>query len=1057
MSDIVFGPFERIEAPHQQIPKIAVVGGRPRMVWNGEADTELWLPTGWFYEFTPGASGRSHQRLTFWCAGGGTGEIIYDGYYLHLMLPGFEQAAPIEMPAGLEVIVETAAPSVFPEEALVLADDPGVSDCPRVVCTPRWLTAVDLARSVTKKSAMLGNQGEKLLECRTALPNGSYVESTLVARSMTDTSGGAPKLGVWPSFVRPGWRLHRLYADAVISRRKKEDASDMVTEITLVAVERLGEIRTLQPMRSLDNSTSVAISTPSKMGAPAVQSALLLDAPAKTEEIFWSVSEFHQGQNNTSMRAALFSSGVTTETPAWGKRTLSGATEIGLDLGTTTTTVSGIRDTRPSAFCINKAEPQWALAWAGGKSAAALVTAYHWLPWISSVKTEVRDQGRREWEQFPSAIRVTVSQPGCAPDTSISILGARVSSGLVRAFEADWPALTGRETNLQVGANFRSKPGGIKWDSLRNPVYKALREIYLEQLLTFVAHDIRELGGAGGSNNVILRATCPSRFSKIARENFAEALLNVAETVLANTGLKIEVGGREGNAPKELRAEAAAATLRDESEPLLRQVVSKALLQDKAALVLVADMGGETLDLGLYARLDNNTFAEIFSDSIRCGGHGALKLALPEASRENTTQKEILSFAIREHGAKVLNYSPELPEYARQDLDSVFSSKSERDNAKVHFQSHAIAGARAAASLLAEAAEQITALAGNADSTEFRLDQFQFAHTKGIEIGDAQFRANWINYSEGEWEHLRPRLAKFLSQPPQAAPTAAAPIATAASPTQPVAGSQAEALKKLRQLLVDRIEEAELTGEAPTVHAKLILKRLDDALAAPGALETPAAPAPVAAPAAAPAASAPTAANAGPLQAQMIVYLAGNGWSLAEAAEWSGAAVLMEEVFRVLGIGKCRIISGSKVDAVVGLLQAQNTTVWRRYGGSRKTDRLQPLMPHGVSLSSFGPSEPTVYHGATLAEFRSLVVEALDSPKGDLFKEARELVNISNKTVGHSDTTGIVSSVAAALGAAQGTATRKRIRAWAESMTADEGIEGPAQKIMLEALYSQDA
>jgi hypothetical protein len=47
--------------------------------------------------------------------------------------------------------------------------------------------------------------------------------------------------------------------------------------------------------------------------------------------------------------------------------------------------------------------------------------------------------------------------------------------------------------------------------------------------------------------------------------------------------------------------------------------------------------------------------------------------------------------------------------------------------------------------------------------------------------------------------------------------------------------------------------------------------------------------------------------------------------------------------------------------------------------------------------------------------------------------------------------------VAAALGAAQGTATRKRIRAWAESMTADDGIEGPAQKIMLEALYSQDA
>jgi hypothetical protein len=466
-------------------------------------------------------------------------------------------------------------------------------------------------------------------------------------------------------------------------------------------------------------------------------------------------------------------------------------------------------------------------------------------------------------------------------------------------------------------------------------------------------------------------------------------------------------------------------------------------------------MGGETLDLGLYARLDNNTFAEIFSDSIRCGGHGALKLALPEASRENTTQKEILSFAIREHGAKVLNYSPELPDYARQDLDSVFSSKSERDNAKVHFQSHAIAGARAAASLLSEAAEQIAALAGNTDSTEFRLDQFQFAHTKGIEIGDAQFRANWINYSEGEWEHLRPRLAKFLSQPATAAPAPVAALATTETAPQPTAGSQAEALKKLRQLLVDKIEEAELTGETPTVHAKLMLKRLDDALAAPAAFGAPVVIAQPAAQAAAPAAAASAA--AGPLQAQMIVYLAGNGWSLAEAAEWSGAAVLMEEVFRVLGVGKCRIISGSKVDAVVGLLQAQNTTVWRRYGGSRKTDRLQPLMPHGVSLASFGPSEPTVYHGATLAEFRSLVVEALDSPKGDLFKDARELVNISNKTVGHSDTTGIVSSVAAALGAAQGTATRKRIRAWAESMTADEGIEGPAQKIMLEALYSQDA
>ena len=629
---------------------------------------------------------------------------------------------------------------------------------------------------------------------------------------------------------------------------------------------------------------------------------------------------------------------------------------------------------------------------------------------------------------------------------------------MVRAFEADWPDITGRETSLTTGANYRSKPGGIKWDSLRNPIYNAVRRIYLEQLLTFVAHDIREAGGSGGSTSVILRATCPSRFSKVARENFAESLLAVAELVQATTGLKIEVGGRESNAPRELRTEAVALTFRDESEPLLRQVVSKALLGDKSALVLVADMGGETLDLGLYARLDNNTFAEIFSDSIRCGGHGALKLALPEASRENSTQKQILSFAIREHGAKVLNYSPELPDYARQDLDSVFSSKSERDNAKANFQSHAIAGARAAASLLTEAATQIIRLTASSGLAEFRLDQFQYASTKTMEIRDPQFREHWVSYSKHEWGiQLRPLLAKLLGASASAAATIAASPASDAvqeSASLPAApGSQGEALKKIRQLLIDKIEEAELTGETPTVHAKLMLKRLDDALAAPVALEAPVAPAPVAASAA----SAPPVANAGPLQAQMIVYLAGNGWSLAEAAEWSSGAILVKSVLDVLGLENCRIIPGSKVDAVVGLLQAQNTTVWRRYGGNRRNDQLEPMMPHGVTLASSRPNDPSVYNSGDLAEFRSRVVEALDDASGDLFKNARELVDISNKTVGNSDTTGIVSAVAGALGAAQGTATRKRIRAWAESMTADEGIEGPAQKIMLEALYSQDA
>jgi hypothetical protein len=624
-----------------------------------------------------------------------------------------------------------------------------------------------------------------------------------------------------------------------------------------------------------------------------------------------------------------------------------------------------------------------------------------------------------------------------------------VSSGLVRAVENESPALTGQETALPAGSTYRSKPGGLKWDSLNNAGYSDLREAYLEQLLTFVAHDIREQG-TEEDVTVILRATCPSRFSKANRENYAAALIKVAERVHKYTGLAFEVGGRiAASSPRE-RAEAAAATFRDESEPLLNQVIATALIEPSSRpLVLVADLGGETLDLGLYAKLDQTTFAEIFSDSIRCGGHGALQAALPAAIANNKRQLEILSFAIRDYGAAALGFADNIPDYAKRDFTTVFPSGEDREAAKAHFQTHAIANARAASSLLTEAAAQIRTIVDSTAQGSFRFDQFQYASIEKKDIQSAGFLGEWTKFSAEQWTHLRPKLASLLrtSTPPHHTP---AQVVSAPTPV-PAMLSIDNQLAGLRYYLQGEIEVAKTMGRAPSVNPHVVLKMLELA----GASAPAAAPGPTqSALPLAPSIDAASGTGSPELGCELIVYLAGNGWRLAEATGWPSGAELVQAVLNHLGVPACSVFAGSKIDSVVGLLQAQNTKVWRRYGEGRAARDQQPLAPHGVALASFSDNEPMVYDSAQPERFRELLNGALRKPSGDLFLGARELERIASVVEAAHDKTGVVATISTTLAAGQGTATRARILKMAQTRASE--VQGPTQKLMLEAFYSQD-
>lgn len=1049
MSNTIFGPLAVVQAPWEGIPQFILSKNLPKLLWGGTQETDLWLPHGWFYEFEAPELADERPKIVFWCAGGDRTalQLTKDGR-LRIQVPSFEEAAELDLPALLDVAIESEPPRIFPDETLVLGE--ANQSIPRAVFLARWAAAVDLTRSKTTRSKQRGAQGELRLECRTGLPNGASVEATLAARTVEHSirAGAPPALGVWPSFVRPSWRLHRIYADFQIARRAN-DASDQQLEATLLALESSEDSAWLRPLVTLDRGLAPALSVKARDGATGCKSALLLENPNVTAEILWFIVERPGKSGEGSTRSALFSADVSNKIPAWEGQTIAGARTLGIDLGTTTTTVAGGEregeKVGPQPFSIDRRAPQWKIAWAGTASTEELATDYLWLPWVSSDSTRLRDESTHVWNQFPTQLRLVPTPTDCAADSTELVAGQRVCASLTRAFETEWPTLRGSETTL-AGPHL-SRPGALKWDTLKHDSYATMRVLFLEQLLTFAAHDVRFDGQTPADTVIVLRATCPSRFSEQHRLSYAKALIQTSARLREWTGLNLQVGGIAAKPGDHSAAVRTAATLRDESEPLLHTVISRAYLghSDEPALVLVADLGGETLDLGLYAKVDMVSFVEIFADSFRCGGHGAIRQALPLARRDDTSAWEKFSYTIRDFGTAALDVSEQIPKAFREDVGSVFASRDEREIAADHFEMHAMVCARATGSLLECAAAEVARLADGSGGSDFRLDEFDYARIERKNPQDPQFRSEWFSFSANQWQTAALALKSLVGGQVPAAPSPAT-----MHPPERAASAPSAAMAKFRDWLTVRLEDARSEGRAEVASfVATALSRYDDAIAADAGR-------PISPPASTP--SAAPAAVVSPTESrEVIVFLTGNGWRLSQTSRNASAAdVIVTKVLAQLQVPKFSVINGTKLDAVLGLLQGGNASVLRRYG--RTTNRLECLIPHGVRLPRMAEEEARVYDTGQRSQFLRVLTQSLAGVRtqpGEFFQGAGHIRELSKNVSEAHDRHAIRSRVAVALGAAHGTETFTRIEAWAKDPN-NNNLDGPAQKLMLEALYSEE-
>ncbi len=1061
MLDPIFGPqFQSAAPPAASQFRLIVAKDGPRIVLDGNdgEGSELWLPPGWLYEFIPGVSHRGADLRIWWFQDGDPAavQLSADETYLLVTSQAGVFTVNLPTPTSLRVEVRTDAPDPFPAETLVLAPNPSGNQLPVAACTPQFLPALLPERCRTE---LVSAQGSSIqVQVKSAFVNGCSATRTLPAREVQNSDRDAsPILGVWPAQLRERWRLHRIYADVGIQLNQPnlDQSAIRVGLLEGVTANRTADGRETRLRSTSSVHGSQGLHAITALGTPLLKdrrSAVLLHAPEQARELYWLISHGDDGTN--AGRHALFRANVRRpERQSLLEHdkthgTIAGAKTLGVDFGTSTTTLAGLCAGKPVPFRIDPDVGHWQVAWAGSASPeGGQTTVGWWLPWV--LPQVIAGNLKSGLSEFPSVLHVWGTPCDVWPDVAATLRiqgGGKhvehpVTATLVRR-EAAFKPLDPNASAFDERLGESTLPGAMKWRASTSPAYAAAREAYLEQVLLFALHEIAAVPIAEA---VKVRATCPARFSTEERESYAEALIRVLSSLQRFTGLQLDL---EEKPVRDATKAQVALSLQDEAQPLLQYVVQHALDGgDDDAVVVVADLGGETLDVGLYARVHENgtSYAEVFADSVRCGGESALRHAFLQDRKDNDRAYNV-GWTVREHGAAAMSPHGNRESEGYRSF-SKLCGDDRLETARTKLLAHQVAVATAVRSFLVDAPRELGAARDHLDaeaSGAMRLDRHLFAKSQSVQIeSEAKFRERWVSNSKARWTRVSSRLVAMVSgqgQPPQYDAPRPRPAATAPLPPQRPGPDLATLVNRLRDIIESSGEEA--TVKASWVLSKLAVASVTTERTAPTEAEVPRA----------------LTASAEPrtgvrVSGKLIVYLAGNGWRLTEAC----GLTAKEVVRRVLGgdiatvYGDVVVIQGAKPDAVEGSLLAVAPALFRRYD---EHDRLTPLAPHGVRIGQGRDGDPTVYeprHGS--AHVRRLR-EALrdESP---VFAMRPELTAHFSTVRGHSDESGAVVEVEVGLSCEVGTATRDRLREWVRMEPPTEALNA-AQKLMLEAYYRGD-
>jgi hypothetical protein len=1009
----IFGPFTPPEPPVGRHPvSVEIRGGIPQIAWQDPQNqtpptyTELYLPPGWFYAFR--TNDGEVERLEIWNTKDIVQSVEKRGDSLVIHFPVFGKIE-LRLDGHLAMRTQTGtlnASDVVPSGLLLV--DATSQALPQTCCKAEWLGALNLSMC---KVTRVG----QTVKCSLGFANGGELQHTanLKLQSLTSSdSSRVPTLWVWPRQIQQGWQVYRCLADLMVRNVDTTSVKRLraipyacvqsATASWLVRCEQLDGIKPSELIGGVSLQARSGFLLPSNQ-PPGVQITAL----------YWHIEATIEADVFVGLHAA----GTQRVPEVAADQSPAGQARIAMDLGTSTTVLAYQVVTtqgQPEAgvFKIDALDSFWEPASIAPvlRHQNGFIPLYDgapWLPWLRRMPSETKDP--LVIEQFPSRLLLQKVAPSSSGDSAAGQFCAALVNRAGKAME-----LPGSDAHMEAGVDwYLTAPGSLKWNSHQNNLVGLCREIFIEQLLLFCVSYLRHK--QPGLHAVKLIVSAPAAFDGQHRASYSRSLTKVIEQMKKWTGMKVDLEITPQN----------EVYFHDESRPVLQSAISSVALGNPAIdardgsvrlpVVVVADLGGETFDFGVYVCVAQGNYLELYNHSYRAAGYGVLKRVAMDymVGKWWETSRVALDDTIRNEGLGFLRHDNPLFLQNKQ-LDA--------RNELIGLIVSLLLSLRATvAAVKPDLEEIINDLRNQTPATDY------------WHPGDQNPNLTWSTSAAALLGMLNAAGQQALAETART-PSAVA-VATPAS-ASPVLVNVLESLRKK----VAAVKEAGGSAVDLVALAKW-LDDLDCATPEPARLApTTAAPAVVQ--------NAPSSSNTVSLDVKF--YLAGNGWRLYDAAPEGepNLSELMKKTMKRLNI-PVSVRVGNKSDCAAGLMrnQGQAVVIWRHVRNGRPVNRA----PHGARLNDPQASLPLVYTETRSDQmsYQDTIAPKVAELQGDEYLLDREgfddMKDLFTELFSRKPTDWLQNL----LRVLNSKATWQEL----DKQRQDDGLKGPLMKTVLEAVY----
>jgi hypothetical protein len=1025
-----YGPFAPPDAPANRYPvAVEVRDGIPQIAWQ-DAQTqaqltyrELYLPPGWFYACR--TNNGQVESLNIWCTSGLPDAVAKHGDSLVVDIPDFGRI-PLQLDGHLAMRTQTGwlnAMDVVPSGLLLV--DTNAQTLPQTCCKVEWLGALNLSKCQVTRT------GESV-RCILGFANGGELQhsANLKLKSLTNADGDSsrpPTLWVWPRQIQQGWQIYRCLADLKVL------GTNDLKRLCAIPYARVQSANAAWLIRCNDMSERKTSELVGGLSLQARSGFLLptnLPPDVQITSLCWHIEATIEADVFVGVHAAGTEC-MPNVVPAQGS---AGQAKIAMDFGTSTTVLACQVETttggnEAGVFKIDARDRFWEPASLApisrnDRGCITIKDEVPWLPWLR--QTDERNDAAIT-EQFSSRLLVRKVEQGDSADGRFNMVLVNRAGELIIT-------LPGTEAQMATNGWYLTSPGSMKWSSHRNDLIRVCRESYMEQLLLFCVSSLRNK--QPGLQRITLVVSAPAAFTDEHRRSYQLSLERVVERIRKWTGIAVT---REKTATQ-------PQIFHDESRPVLREAINVTAMGSPSTdprdgsvtlpVVVVADLGGETFDFGVYVCFAKGNYLELYNQSYRAAGYGVLKRVskyVVQARDENAADDAAkvaqirLDDKIRNEGLGFFNDGATAKGGSNDNSFFVQNAQLEARNEVIGLIVSLLLSLRAIVDSVQPDLEGII--------DDLRKETRATEHWKPGEGGG---NVTWITAGA-------PLLKMVGSSSGPAASTAVAgtkPVAPVARPATAMTVS-ANVLESLRAK-VDQLAGLGI-NEIKTATLAQWLDELDHAAPEP-TRAAPAMAAPVVADSASP--------KSGNVRLDVQFYLAGNGWRLYGAAPKGAPALgeLMETTMERLGM-PAYVHEGKKSDCARGLVtdHAQSLVIWRHVRNNEPVSRA----PHGARLKDPQAPLPSVYT-ETLADQSAYA--AILAPQVARLRANEQLLDIA----GFEDMEQLYGDL---FGSQPCTWLENLLRVLAgqeshnalNTLRSNGGLTGPLMKSVLEAVYRSDS